>query len=77
MQHEWLLENACTTLKELPTALASEKKNSCTNQFFHPPHPLKGQMVHPLYAFNFGSGDLLTSRKTNILLSFSQLLYAN
>ena len=24
------------------------KKNSCTNQFFHP-HPLKSQMVHPLF----------------------------
>ena len=30
-------KNAYTALKKLPAPLASEKKNSCTNQFFHPP----------------------------------------
>ena len=31
------IKNASTALIKLPAPLASEKKNSCTNQFFHSP----------------------------------------
>ena len=44
IQHERLLENACTAIKKIPAPLDSEKINSCTNSSTF---PHKGQMVHP------------------------------
>ena len=52
MQHEWLKkQNACTALKELPAGLASEKKKSCTNQFFHPLPPRSNSSPLKVYIY--------------------------